>query len=144
MTMPPSQGPPMLQLLNADVVVAPASVGAAFATLNMRALSAGAVKKAVKPSSSARPPAATGLCAVSARTLSTTVEAVMPPYIVPNRCASAIRPPTAVPISAPTPNSASTVGTQPSSSPATSVSSGPRYENRQNTAPPLSAVGTSA
>ena len=43
MTVPPSQGPPVLPRLNAAVVVAPARVGAAPATLNIRALSAGAV-----------------------------------------------------------------------------------------------------
>lgn len=43
MTVPPSQGPPVLPRLKAAVVVAPARVGAAPATLNMRALSAGAV-----------------------------------------------------------------------------------------------------
>ena len=45
-TVPPSQGPPVLPRLNAAVVVAPASVGAAPAMLNIRAFSAGAVENA--------------------------------------------------------------------------------------------------
>ena len=68
----------------------------------------------------------------------------MPPKSVPKRCASAIRPPMNVPISAPTPNSASTVGTQLSARPAVSVSSGERYEKSAKTAAPFSAVAVSA
>lgn len=53
-----------------------------------------------------------------------TAEAAIPLSRTPKRCASATRPPIAVPTSAPAPKSASTHGTEDSASPATSVRSG--------------------
>ncbi|RPK93680.1 hypothetical protein EES46_05270 [Streptomyces sp. ADI98-10] len=125
-TVPPSHGPLVLPRLNAAVVVAPASVGAAPATLNIRAFSAGAVKKADRPSRNASATTAVWLEANRASATRNTVDAVMPLSSTPKRCASATRPPITVPISAPTPNRPRIHGTQPESSPATSVSSGAR------------------
>lgn len=84
------------------------------------------MKKLDTPSGKVSVTVATGPVAKTASPTRKTVDAVMPLSGTPKRCASAIRPPRYVPVSAPTPKRARTPETQPASRPETSVRSGAR------------------
>ena len=108
-------------MLSAEWFSAAASVCAPCATSISRVCSAGATAEPAAPMPNSTTNAVHGLCEASTNTASTVPRAPIDTYSPRITDLSAIRPPTRLPTTMPTPKTMSATGTRPRGSPATSV-----------------------